>query len=129
MKRRDFLKNSIFIPAAGVTLFYTISSCSDDESASPATGSTTGSEAVGTCTTVSNEFNFNHLHIVLGPSAAQVAALAEVTLGLTIGTPGETHTVTLTAEQISDISTCGTATATTSVDLGHSHTITFTGNL
>ena len=128
MNRREFLRNSVYIPALGITLVYSLSDCSSDDSTT-SSSSTEGTEAEGTCTTVDSVIGGNHGHTITDPTAEQVTALADITLNLTIGTPGETHTVSLTGANLSTISTCGTVVATTSRDNGHSHSVTFTGSV
>lgn len=132
MDRRDFLQNSIFIPALGITLFYSLWGCSDDDSTSSTTSSD-GTESEGTCTSVSADIKSNHGHTITPPTADEVTAGDAITLDLTIGNPGDTHTVSLTAENLASISTCGTVTVQSSTDSGtsivaHSHSVTFTGS-
>ena len=133
MDRRDFLKNSIFIPSLGIALFYSLAACSDDDSTS-STSSSNGTEPEGTCTSVSADIGGNHGHTITPPTAAEVTAGADIIMALTIGTPGDTHTVSLTADQLATISTCGSVTVQSSSDSGssissHSHPVTFTGSL
>lgn len=127
MKRRDFLRNSVFIPALGITLVYSLTGCSSDDDTATVTtmGETTGTEPAGTCTTASAEIGSNHGHTITPPSAAQVTAGEDITLNLTIGA-GHTHSVTLTAADLANLSMCGTVKNTSSFE-GHSHQVTFTG--
>ena len=132
MKRREFLKNSVFIPALGITLVYSLSGCSDDTTSSDTT--TLGTQPEGTCTTVSPVIGANHLHTITPPTAPQVAAFADITLNLTVGNFGDIHTVTLRGDHLRAISTCGVVTVRTTTNAGtsigaHSHSVTFTGNI
>lgn len=128
MDRRDFLQNSIFIPALGLTLFYSVLGCSDSDSTSSATSSD-GTESEGTCTSVSAAIGSNHGHGITPPTADEVTAGDAITLDLTVIASGDFHTVTLTADDLASISTCGTVTATSTTSFGHTHSVTFTGSL
>jgi len=65
----------------------------------------------------------NHGHTVVITAAQQEASQA-VTLLLTVGS-GHTHTLSLTAAQVQDIANGKTVSATSSVNAGHNHLVTF----
>jgi hypothetical protein len=119
MNRREFLRNSVYIPALGITLVYSLSGCSSDDS-------TTSS----TCTTVSSvsaAIGSNHGHTITAPTVDEVNAGVEITLDLTTGN-GHTHTVTLSAADLESLSTCGTEINSSTTDSDHPHSVTFTGS-
>ncbi len=111
MDRRDFLRNAGWITTwLGVAVV--IQGCSDDgdDPVSPAAGDTTG--VIGT----------NHGHTVIITSA-QVQAGNSVTLSLSGG--GHAHTVSLAAQQVSDIGAGMKVQAVSTSDSGHTHGVTF----
>lgn len=115
MKRRDFLRNSVFIPALGITLAYSLSSCSSDDS----TEGTTGTDPAGTCTSTSISVDL-HTHSVEQPD---LTSTADVTLAMG---GSHTHTVMLTAADLANLSMCGTVKNTSEEDGSHLHQVTFT---
>ena len=131
MRRRDFLKNVIFIPAAGMTVSYVISSCGGGGGGTDTTGGTgesgtPGMDPVGTCTVVQENIGLNHGHTVMPPTAAELGAGMDIELTLMLAI-GHTHLVTLTAQDLDTISTCGFVSRNSTVDGVHSHLVTFTG--
>ena len=128
MRRREFLKNTIYLPAAGITVAYlVVAGCSsDDSTTTSASGgsSTPGSSPSGTCTTSQAQIGANHGHTISPPIASEI--LGGVAIDLILTTVGHTHTVSLTAADLDTISTCGSVTKTSTLT-GHTHQVTFTG--
>lgn len=122
MRRREFLQNTIFVPALGLTLVYSISNCSSDDSTATTNTSeeTTGTEPAGTCTTTDIIIDL-HFHTIEDPDLTNT-----VDITLAMGGP-HTHSVTLTAAELENLSKCGTVINTSTLGSGHSHQVTFIG--
>jgi len=125
MRRREFLKNTIYLPAAGITVAYlVVAGCSD--STTVTSTSTTGGFPSGTCTNASAAIGANHGHGITAPTANEISGGVEINISLTAGS-GHTHVVSLTAEELDVISTCGEVTKSSTTGNGHSHLVSFTG--
>jgi plastocyanin len=110
MRRRKFLIHSVTIPA-GALLAILLEGCRGDDN-SVGCGGTAG--AIST----------NHGHSVC-LTDAQITAGDAVTLTLSSGS-GHTHTVSLTAEELTTLTNGETVQQTSTSDAGHTHSVTFT---
>jgi hypothetical protein len=120
MRRREFLKNTIYIPAAGITVAYlVVTGCSSDDS-------TVVAQPSGTCTTSNAEIGANHGHSITPPTASEISTGAAIVLDLRFGTSSHAHSVSLTASELDTISTCVSVTKTSTRNV-HTHQVTFTG--
>lgn len=123
MRRREFLKNTIYLPGAGITVAYLVmTGCSSDDG-SPASGSTLGTQPPGTCASTDTTVDL-HFHSMEQPN---FSAVSDQILSMTVS---HTHTVTLTAADLDVLSTCGSVTKTSTTSASgfvHSHQVTFTG--
>lgn len=108
MRRRDFLKKSLWLPpAAGALLLVVLEGCRD-----------------AGCDGIDGAIEENHGHSAC-LNQADLAASAEVTITLTTGAL-HTHQVTLTSGDISTLNNGGTV-ATVSTVTGHTHAVTYAG--
>ena len=126
MRRREFLKNTIYLPAAGITVAYlVVAGCSSDDSTA-GESSTTGSSPSGTCTTSQAQIGANHGHTITPPTASEISTGVDIDLILTLGL-SHTHVVSLTAAELDTISTCGSVTKSSTSANAHTHSVIFTG--
>ena len=116
LNRREFTVASVMALLGGVTI--TVSSCggSDGNSGSPTTPTVdTGG--------VTASIGTNHGHSGRITNA-QITAGGDVEVDIT-GTSNHPHTVSLSAAQVMAIGAGTRVTVESSVDAGHSHTVTF----
>ena len=114
MERREFLKQAGLVSTwIGVAVVVQACSSYDDPGdPAPAAGDGDVSGAIGS----------NHGHAV-AITDAQIDAGNAVTL--TLGGGGHAHSVSLTAEQVGDISAGTRVQATSTSGAGHTHSVTF----
>jgi hypothetical protein len=113
MDRRTFLAN-VGVAATWAAVAIRVSGCSEDE------GSPTGPGPNGVTGSVTGS---DHDHDGAVVTEAQLNAGAAVTLTLT--NSGHTHTVGLSAQQVTDIAAGTRVQTTSSNDDGHVHVVTF----
>ena len=125
MRRREFLKNTIFLPAAGITVAYlVVAGCSSDDST---TTSTVDPSPSGTCTaSQASQIGANHGHTISPPTASEILGGVDIDLNLAFGTATHSHLVSLTAAELDTISTCVPVTKSSTTSNGHTHSVTFT---
>jgi hypothetical protein len=117
--RREFSVAAVLAALSGVTI--TISSCGGGGGSSPTTPSNpTPSTGPGDRP---GSISANHGHTVV-ITAAQLTAAAAVTLDLTVG-DGHTHSVTLSAAEVTQVAGGTRVSKESTSDTGHSHTVTF----
>ena len=109
--RREFTAAGIMALLSGVTVM--VWGCG---STTPSSPSATGSDISGT-------ISANHGHVAT-ITAAQLTAGNAVTLHIQ-GSATHDHTVDLTAAQIAAAANRQQVSMTSSIDVGHSHTVTF----
>jgi len=115
MDRREFLaKAGLVATWAGIAV--RVNGCSSDGDGDGGTGPSEG-DVAGTVT------GGGHTHAGAVVTEAEILAGNAVTLTLTGN--GHTHQVQLTAEQVMDIGGGARVQVASSIDSGHSHTVTF----
>ena len=113
--RREFTLATAMAVLAGVAV--TVSGCSSDSSSPAApSSSSAGTDKTGT-------ISANHGHTA-SITAAQLAAGGGVTLAIQ-GTSAHPHSVTLAASDLTAIAANQRVSKESTVDAGHSHTVTF----
>jgi hypothetical protein len=120
LDRREFTRLSLLSMFAGVTV--TITACGgggSDSPNSPAPPPTQGGDEIGVISS-------NHGHQVR-ITAAQMQAGGAVTLSLggSVGVTDHTHTVDLTAAEVSTVSSGGRVSKTSTIGDAHDHIVTF----
>ena len=113
LTRREFTLESALAILSAATI--TISGCSDSNDSNP-TGPTQSGDVQGSVSA-------NHGHIAV-IRAAQLSSAATITLDIR-GNADHPHIVDLTAAEVASISDRGRVSKTSSVDVAHSHTVTF----
>jgi len=115
--RLSFVRGSVSVCLAGMLT----AACGGDDDDKNSAG-TAGKDGGGTAcaSTIAN----NHGH-VLTISAADLAAGADKTYDIT-GSAGHKHTVTIEAEDFTDLKNGDTYIVTSSTDAGHSHEVEIT---
>lgn len=123
LDRREFTVASVLAALSGVAI--TVSGCGGGSSsgASPTTPSTPSPTPGPGGGDVMGRISANHGHVAV-ISAARLADPQMVELDIT-GSANHPHTVELTADEVQQISDGQTVSKTSSVDQGHSHTVTF----
>jgi hypothetical protein len=116
LTRREFTVETALAMLAGVTI--TISGCGDDDDDSNPTNPTTPPAADRTGTV---ETNHGHVATI---TAAQLTAGMALTLNIQ-GTAPHPHTVSLTPNEVTQISGGARVAKVSSTDQAHSHMVTF----
>jgi hypothetical protein len=117
LDRREFTLAAVLAALSGVTI--TISGCGGDSS--PSTPTPTPTPGAGGDKSGAISGNHGHTAVITG---AQLTAGAAVTLELTVGN-GHTHSVALTAAEVTQIAGTTRVSKESTNDSGHSHTVTF----
>jgi hypothetical protein len=121
MLRREFTEKSIMALVAGVAI--SITGC-DDDGPSSASPQPSGGPQPGTgAGDVSGSISANHGHVAT-VTAAQITARNSVVLDIR-GTADHTHSVELSAEEVSQIGSGQRVSAVSAMEDGHDHTVTF----
>ncbi len=119
MKRKEFIKKSVFAVVAGVPLVTMMQSCGDDDDADM-----DGDEGMANCLEngTSTNIGSNHGH-TLSVSKEDVTAGAEKTYSI-LGDSGHNHDVTITAADFTNLQQNQAITVTSSSGAGHTHSVT-----
>ena len=125
MKRKEFIKRSAFVVAAGLPIATILQSCGDDDSADPEDedmepGST--ANCLDNGTNVSIGANHGHSLVV---SKDDVTAGAEKTYSIR-GDSAHSHDVTLTAANFQSLQQNQAVTVNSNSGSGHTHSVSVT---
>jgi hypothetical protein len=118
--RREFTLAAVLAALSGVTI--TVSACGGGGGSSSPSAPSNPSPPLG-AGDKAGSISANHGHTAV-ITAAQLTAAVAVSVQLTVG-DGHTHSVTLTAAEVTQIAGGTRVSKESSVDIAHSHTVTF----
>ena len=121
LERRDFVLAAVLAMIGGATI--TISACGGSDSPSMPSSNPTPTPAPATDKVGSISSNHGHSAVI---TAARLQAGGALSLDIQ-GTASHTHTVDLTASEMTSIAANQRVAKESTANSGHSHTVTFNG--
>ena len=118
LDRRDFVLATVLAMLSGVTI--TVSGCGGSSSPSMPSGSPTPAPSAGDKV---GSISANHGHVAV-ITAARLMAGGAFSLDIS-GNAGHSHTVDLSASEMTSIAANQRVSKESSSNVGHSHTVTF----
>jgi hypothetical protein len=123
LDRREFTAEAVLAMLSGVVILVSESACGGSGSSSPMSPAPLPPPAGGTTGDKVGQISNNHGHSAI-VTAAQVLAENQVQLDIR-GTADHTHSITLTHDDLKNVSGGATVSTDSTTTNGHEHTVTF----